>query len=55
MYECYLCGKKTVIWGADFDFEDYGYEGEGIVHTYRCQNCGADIEISEKFKEEEDD
>ena len=44
MYECFNCGKKTVIWSADFDFEDMGYEGEGIVHICNCTNCGAEIE-----------
>ena len=25
-------------------FEDFGYEGDGIVHVCHCNNCGADIE-----------
>ena len=29
---------------SDFDFEDYGYDGEGVVHICHCVNCGADIE-----------
>ena len=44
MYECFHCCTKSVIWQADFDFSDYGMEGEGIVHICRCMNCGADIE-----------
>ena len=36
--------EKSVIWDSDFDFEDYGYDGEGIVHVCHCANCGADIE-----------
>ena len=43
MFECFHCGEMAVIWGADFDFEDYGIEGEGIVHALRCSNCGAHI------------
>ena len=43
-YECFHCGSRSVIWGADFSFEDYGREGEGIVHTLHCDNCGAEIE-----------
>ena len=35
---------KSVIWDSDFDFEDMGYEGEGIVHICHCTNCGAEIE-----------
>lgn len=44
MYECFHCGSKSVIWNSDFDFADFGYEGEGIVHCLTCQNCGASIE-----------
>lgn len=44
MYECFHCGKKAVVWNADFDYSDYGYEGEGIVHICTCSNCGAEIE-----------
>ena len=28
-YECFHCGQRAVVWGADFDPEDYGREGEG--------------------------
>ena len=44
MYECFHCGQRSVYWQNDFTFEDYGYEGEGIVHVCHCGNCGADIE-----------
>lgn len=44
MYECFHCLSKSVVWNADFDFEDYGLEGEGIVHCLTCANCGAEIE-----------
>ncbi len=43
MYECFNCLSRTVIWDADFTFEDYGIEGEGIVHHCHCVNCGAEI------------
>ena len=43
MYECFHCGERTVIWGADFDGEDYGYLEPGIVHSLHCSNCGAEI------------
>ena len=45
MYECFHCGERAVIWDADFDFDDYGYDGEGIVHACHCTNCGAEISI----------
>lgn len=54
MYECFHCGKKAVIWNADYDFSDYGYEGEGIVHVCHCSNCGAEIEYRIHIGEEEE-
>ena len=44
MYECFHCGEKSVIWDSDFSYEDYGYEGDGIIHVCHCTNCGAMIE-----------
>lgn len=43
MFECFHCGARSVIWDSDFDFEDYGISGEGIVHACHCTNCGAQI------------
>lgn len=43
MYECFHCLSRSVVWGADFTFEDYGMEGNGIIHECHCANCGADI------------
>ena len=43
MYECFHCLHQSVIWDGDFSFEDFGLEGEGIVHTCHCTHCGADI------------
>ena len=34
---CPICGEP-LIWGAEFDFEDYGLDGEGIVHSLHCRN-----------------
>ena len=44
MYQCFHCLENSVIWNADFDFSDYGIEGEGVVHVCHCSNCGAYIE-----------
>lgn len=44
MYECFHCGNKTVVWDNDFSYEDYGLEGDGLVHVCHCGNCGARIE-----------
>ena len=54
MYECFHCGHRSVVWLADFSFEDFGYDGEGIVHVCHCANCGADIEYRIPIKEEEE-
>lgn len=53
MYECFNCGARAVVWQSDFDFSDFGYEGEGIVHICRCTNCGADIEYRVPSDKEE--
>lgn len=47
------CGMKSVVWDCDYDFVDFGYEGEGIVHICHCENCGADIEYRIPIKEED--
>lgn len=33
-----------MVWDADFDTEDYGYERPGIVHDCHCEHCGALIQ-----------
>ena len=55
MYECFHCGQKTVCWDSDFNFEDFCYEGEGIVHICHCGNCGAEIEYRIPIGESDDE
>ena len=55
MYECFHCGHKSVVWDSDFDFEDFGYEGIGIVHCCHCDNCGAEIEYRVLIEEEKEE
>ena len=55
MYECFHCLARAVIWDADFDFADLGYEGSGIVQYCHCSNCGAEIEYWIKFSDIEDE
>ena len=55
MYECFHCCTRGVIWDSDFDFEDVGYEGEGIVHFCHCTNCGAEIEYRIPIGEEDNE
>lgn len=52
-YECFHCGAQDVIWDSDFTFEDYGIDGEGIIHNCHCTNCGAEIEYYIRCDEEE--
>ena len=39
-----IAENENNINDIDFDFEDFGYEGVGIVHVCHCSNCGAEIE-----------
>jgi len=48
---CWFCGGE-MIWGSDFDFEDIGYEGEGIVSSFSCQKCRATAEVCLRTDEE---
>ena len=54
MYECFHCGALSVSWDSDFDFEDFGYDGVGIVQCCHCNNCGADIEYRIRFDDNQD-
>lgn len=55
MYQCFHCGNYSVIWDADFDFEDYGYEGEGIVQNCHCTQCGAEIQYKIPCNDSQED
>ena len=55
MHECFHCGEQSVIWDCDYDFEDFGYEGEGIVHVLHCCSCGAVINYLIPFGEKTSD
>lgn len=53
-YECFHCLTDSVIWDADFTFEDFGYEGEGLVHICHRTNCGAEIEYRVPIGDDDD-
>ena len=53
-YQCFQCLSDGVVWDSDFTFEDFGYEGEGLVHVCHCENCGAEIEYRISEGEEDD-
>ena len=54
LYQCFYCGSNAVVWDNDFDFEDFCYEGEEIVHICHCCNCGAEIEYRIPIPDEND-
>lgn len=39
----------------DYDFSDFGYEGEGIVQMCHCANCGAEIEYRIRLDQDAED
>lgn len=43
MAQCHFCGGK-LNWDCDYDYSDYGLEGDGVVATLTCTNCGAQWE-----------
>lgn len=53
MFECFHCMNKTVVWDCDYNFEDFGLEGEGIVQVLHCANCNADITYTIPLNDEE--
>ena len=38
MAECYNCGTD-MIWRHDFNFNEVGYEGDGVVTSFICPAC----------------
>ena len=50
--KCWHC-REDLIWGGDFDYEDYCLEGEGIVSNLSCSNCEAYVEVYLPFNVEE--
>lgn len=42
--KCWHCNSK-LIWGSDFNFADYGMEGDGIVTNLSCSKCEAVYEV----------
>ena len=51
LMRCWHC-STPMIWGADFSFEDYCMDGEGIVSNFTCPNCPAEAQVT--LKESED-
>lgn len=55
MYQCFHCLKNSLVWDCDYDFEDYGYDKEGIVQVLHCANCGAEVEYRISLEVESDE
>lgn len=55
MFQCFHCLHDTLCWDCDYDFSDYGYEGEGIVQVLHCNNCGAEVEYRIGFGKNEEE
>tara|TARA_R100001443_G_scaffold859_6_gene3428 strand:+ start:3171 stop:3335 length:165 start_codon:yes stop_codon:yes gene_type:complete len=53
MMNCWFC-QGEMIWGADFSYEDYCLEGDGIVATFTCSECEAFAEFYTKPEEEDE-
>ena len=52
---CWFCGSD-MIWGGDFDFEDYGMEDEGSVANLSCSadGCETYAEFFNTIKQKEE-
>lgn len=44
MFECFHCLNKSLVWQSDYSFQEFGYEGDGIVQILECSHCGAEVE-----------
>jgi|TARA_R100001443_G_scaffold48710_1_gene61118 hypothetical protein len=45
---CSIC-RKELLWNSDFDYDDYGLEGDGIVGHYTCRNKMCHVEDIQIF------
>ena len=50
--KCWHC-KNELIWNTDFNYEDYGLDGDGVISALSCpnQSCGAYVEVYLKGEE----
>lgn len=51
MDKCPNCGSDKMCWQNDFSFEDFGYEGDGIVSIWSCLDCETEVYIAVPIKE----
>ena len=50
--DCWHCNTE-LIWGGDHDYEDYGFEGEGIVSNLHCPECECDVYVYKDLNDKE--
>lgn len=41
--KCTFCNEE-LLWSNDFDYDDFGLDGDGIVGIYICNNNECDVE-----------
>lgn len=51
-YRCWFCGG-ILYWQADYGYDEIYGEGEGIVAFLQCSECHANVEVSQRYDEEE--
>ena len=42
--KCPKCNSE-LIWGGDHTYEDYGFDGEGVVSNHSCPNSGCTVDM----------
>jgi hypothetical protein len=50
---CPSCNNQ-IHWENDFNYEDYGRDGEGAVLVYSCHNEQCDIDLIEMYTKIDD-
>lgn len=48
MMKCPHCTSQ-LHWSGDFDYEDYGREGGGVIGNYSCRNVACIVEDVDIF------
>ena len=51
MVKCWFC-KEEMIWSNDFTFDEWGFEGEGLVAVLTCSGCGSEARFVQADSEE---
>ena len=49
---CWYCNTE-LIWGGDYNYDDYNREGEGIVTNLHCPECKSFVLVYKDLNEQE--